>query len=396
MNESLSSSPLAASVGLPVLVSLAWLAFVRRFDRTRPEPRWLVLATFALGGAMVLPAVGLERALTAAFPWLDSTSVARGGSLGRLPLTVAALTLSAGLIEEGAKWFAVWTFAARRREFDEPVDGIVYACASALGFAAIENVANFAFGRMSSAVVAVRAFVTVPAHMFFASLWGYAMGRRLVTGKDRTPGMLGVAAVSHGLFDAFLATDGLAFAAIALELVLGSAFAMCTARALRRGALGDYAGGGDAEEIPLSRVARSYYAMGSKFAFVACAAGMVVSALSLTVFATAYDFQHHRVSWAFVLVATALLMAFAGAAYGVSATIPLDAALDARGVTFAGRCTPWSSVAHASLEPVGRLRSLVRVVLRDGTCVIIGPTVHSRARELSLAIAARVESSRRA
>jgi hypothetical protein len=345
---------------------------------------------------MVLPAVGLERALTAAFPWLDSTSVARGGSLGRLPLTVAALTLSAGLIEEGAKWFAVWTFAARRREFDEPVDGIVYACASALGFAAIENVANFAFGRMSSAVVAVRAFVTVPAHMFFASLWGYAMGRRLVTGKDRTPGMLGVAAVSHGLFDAFLATDGLAFAAIALELVLGSAFAMCTARALRRGALGDYAGGGDAEEIPLSRVARSYYAMGSKFAFVACAAGMVVSALSLTVFATAYDFQHHRVSWAFVLVATALLMAFAGAAYGVSATIPLDAALDARGVTFAGRCTPWSSVAHASLEPVGRLRSLVRVVLRDGTCVIIGPTVHSRARELSLAIAARVESSRRA
>jgi hypothetical protein len=349
-----------------------------------------VLVTFGLGGVMVMPAVVIERMFAGAAPWLDPSSAMLGGSLERLPLTVAVLTVSVGLVEEVAKWFAVWCFASHRREFDEPVDGIVYACASALGFAAIENVANFALGRMSSAVVAVRAFVTVPAHMFFASLWGYAMGRRLVTRKDRVPAMLGLAALSHALFDAFLATEGLAFAAILLELVLGASFALCTARALRRGALGEEDGANCSEEIPLSVVARSYYPMGSRSAFVACAAGMVVSALSLTVFATAYDFQHHNVSWAFVALATVLLLAFASSAFGVSSTIPLDAALDARGVTFAGQCTPWSSVAHVSFEAIGRRSSLVRVELRDGGVVRIGPAAHARAHDLGRAIGARV------
>jgi hypothetical protein len=345
---------------------------------------------------MVVPAVAIERALAGVLPWLDPGSMTFGGSLRWWPLTVAALTISVGLIEEAAKWFAVWSFASHRREFDEPVDGIVYACASALGFAAVENAANFALGRMSSPVVAVRAFVTVPAHMFFASLWGYAMGRRLVTGKNLVPAMLGLAALSHGLFDAFLATDGLAFAAIAIELVLGCAFAVCTARALRRGALVDETGALSADEIPRSRVARSYYPTGSTFAFALCAAAMVVSAASLTIFATAYEFQHHRVSWAFVLVATGMLAAFAFAAFGVSATIPLEAALDARGVTFAGRCTPWSSVASASLESVGRSRALVRVELNDGTCVSIGPAAPAQARELCLAIVAGVGTPPRA
>lgn len=384
---------LAACVGLPLLVSLAWLVFVRRFDRTRPEPRWLVLVTFALGAAMVMPAVGIERVLAGAAPWLDPNSATFGGSLERLPLTVAVLTVSVGLVEELAKWFAVWSFAARRREFDEPVDGIVYACASALGFAAVENVANFALGRMSSSVLAVRAFVTVPAHMFFASLWGYSMGQRLVTRTPRVPAMLGLAALSHALFDGFLATEGLAFAAVLLELVLGASFAGHTARALRRGAFGEGEWTREAEEIPRSVVERSYYPMGSRSTFVACAAGMVASALALTVFATAYDVRRHHVTWTFVAVATALLIVFAFSAFGVSSTIPLDAALDVRGITFAGLSTPWSSVADVSFMVTRRRGSFVRVELRDGDVVTIGPAGHARAQELGRAIRARIETS---
>ena len=38
-------------LALPIAVALGWIFFVRRIDRARPEPWWLLLATVALGGA---------------------------------------------------------------------------------------------------------------------------------------------------------------------------------------------------------------------------------------------------------------------------------------------------------------------------------------------------------
>ena len=37
-----------ACIVIPIIMSIGWLVFVRRFDRAQPEPWWLVLATFAL------------------------------------------------------------------------------------------------------------------------------------------------------------------------------------------------------------------------------------------------------------------------------------------------------------------------------------------------------------
>ena len=47
-----------------------------------------------------------------------------------------------GAIEELFKFLAVYIFIARRKDFDEPVDAMIYMIIAALGFAAVENVAS--------------------------------------------------------------------------------------------------------------------------------------------------------------------------------------------------------------------------------------------------------------
>ena len=56
----------AACAILPFALSFAWLFFVRRFDRARPEPIWLVASTFALGGSAIVPAALAEMGLASA------------------------------------------------------------------------------------------------------------------------------------------------------------------------------------------------------------------------------------------------------------------------------------------------------------------------------------------
>jgi RsiW-degrading membrane proteinase PrsW (M82 family) len=365
----------AACALLPCALSLAWLAFVRRFDRARPEPAWLVLATFVLGGLSVVPAGLAEYALAAATPWLDPSVVTLGGQAWALPLSIAVFTLVVGASEEGSKFLGAWSLAGHRREFDEPVDGIVYGCAAALGFAAVENVKYFALGRMSGAVIAMRGFVTVPAHMFFGAIWGYAMGKQLVSRRPLVPAALVIAALAHGTFDAVLSTDGLQLVAAALVLLLAVAFVVLLQHALRHGAVPARPAASDeppaTEPAPASEMPRSFFRVGSSLAFYGSAAGMVFCAFATTVLGAAYELLHHRVGIVFVVIATAMLALFGLAAYAASATIPLDVVIDAQGVTFAGGRTGWRELRGFDLQERGKR---AYVALRTaGAPVLLGP-----------------------
>jgi hypothetical protein len=68
----------------------------------------------------------------------------------------------------------------------------------------------------------------------------------------------------------------------------------------------------------------------------------------------------------FVVLATAMLALFGVAAYGASATIPLDVAIDARGITFAGGLTPWGAIRAFALEQKGA-RAYVRMETAEGS-----------------------------
>jgi hypothetical protein len=108
---------------------------------------------------------------------------------------------------------------------------------------------------------------------------------------------------------------------------------------------------------------------------------MVVCAMSLTVLGAAYEFLHHRIGVVFVSIATALLALFGLAARATAATIPLDIAVDPRGVTFAGACTPYSAIEGLDIESKG---TRAFVVLRlKGRSVRLGPASADGARAIA-------------
>jgi hypothetical protein len=265
-----------------------------------------------------------------------------------------------------------------------------FSTAASLGFAAVENVKYFALGRMSGVVIALRAFMTVPAHMFFGAIWGYAMGARLVSRRTSLPVFLGIAALAHGAFDAFLSTDGMQLLATGMVLALAIVFFALLRRALRHGAVPvrkrAWLGTDEApatEPVPASMLPRRYFRVGSQAAFYGCAAAMIACALALTVLGSAYELLQHRAGVVFVAIATLTLALFGLASYGATATIPLDVTIDARGITFAGGWTPWSAIRSVGVDPQGaRGRAVVRVETSDRQ-MLLGPASLDTARAIA-------------
>jgi protease PrsW len=159
---------LALSIALGAAPSLFLLVFFYLKDRYEPEPRGHVALAFAKGALAVLPsyyaALGLER-------WVGRLWLALGGVWARL---FEAGVMAAG-VEEGAKWIVFLTLVYWWSEFDEPLDGVVYGVAMALGFATVENV--LAVVRDGLGVGILRAVFAVPAHALFGATMGFYMGR---------------------------------------------------------------------------------------------------------------------------------------------------------------------------------------------------------------------------
>ena len=172
---------LPAVAALTFAPALFWLWFFARRDVNR-EPAALLARTFLWGAAMLVPAVLLERAAG-----------------------VAAVVL-VGAIEEAAKYAAA-SSVSRHRHFDEPVDGLVYAAAAALGFATLENVLYVA--THGAGVLWVRGPVTTLAHVLFSAPWGYAMAvKRFRGGRGVLRRGLLVGALLHTVFNVFLLGGG--------------------------------------------------------------------------------------------------------------------------------------------------------------------------------------------
>jgi RsiW-degrading membrane proteinase PrsW (M82 family) len=374
--------PLAiACVVIPMILSFAWIFFVRRFDRAHPEPMWMILATFALGGLSVIPAALAEYGFMRLSPYLNPTLMTLGGQIVAFPVALAVFTLTVGLSEEGSKLLGAWTLAYHRREFDEPVDGIIYGAVSALGFAAVENVKYFALGRMSPVLIIVRTFMSIPAHMFFGAIWGYALGRKLVDRRTSLLGFLALSALAHGAFDTFLSIDGMGALALVLNVGLASLFIVFLRRALRHGPMHP-----DMARIPAEH--RALYQLGSPGAFTASAIAMHVLALVVFVLGVYMEVQHRRVGFGFVGAMSTFITLLGLSAYFLSLTIPLDVAIDDHGVTFGGAVRPWSGIrgierAHRAL----RLRSM------DGD-ILLGPGSPATLDRLAFALDTRLTQAR--
>jgi RsiW-degrading membrane proteinase PrsW (M82 family) len=161
------------------LLPSALVAYVVWRSAKRREATLPSLGTFLLGAAFAVPAFLLqERA--AAWTGLDTRS-AVAGDAGALVFQFALVSP----MRELAKVAATWP-AFRSRHFDEPYDGVVFAALAAMGFATFDGAWHL-WRHPGSGIWMVRVFLAIPAHLFFACLWGYALGRAK---KAKTPGTM--------------------------------------------------------------------------------------------------------------------------------------------------------------------------------------------------------------
>ncbi len=196
-----------AALVVPMIPGVIWLWIIYRTDWYEPEPKRLVLATYGLGVLAILPAFGGERLAGMIYPFLSyiDRAVATGASAA-WPTAIGCF-LVIGPCEEISKFLAVRLFIYKNREFNEPLDGIIYAAAAALGFASLENVLyviDWHTGHVQWGALGVRSLLALPGHVIFAVTWGYALGRQKFDPRYRVWPMVALAALLHGLYDFLL------------------------------------------------------------------------------------------------------------------------------------------------------------------------------------------------
>ncbi len=145
-----------------MLPGLIWVTYCYCARHSRSQPFALTAQVFIYGCASTVPAAVLQHVLGGGFSRTD-------------PVQATAVSfLLIGPTEEFVKMMAVWIPVYRSLAFREPIDGIVYGATAALGFASIENIIYMRF--MGPWVLILRALYATPAHVMFASMWGYSMG----------------------------------------------------------------------------------------------------------------------------------------------------------------------------------------------------------------------------
>ncbi len=168
---------------------------IYRIDKFDKESYWQLISCFILGMLATIPAMKLE-AIGESYGLEDSSD------LGLL------LLLSYGVVgfsEEIVKFLVLMIFGYPRKEFNEPLDGIVYAVMVGMGFATLENIIYA--DRFGMETILLRAFTAVPAHAVFAVMMGYYVGLAKFDKKQRTKlivtGLL-IAIFIHGTYDFFI------------------------------------------------------------------------------------------------------------------------------------------------------------------------------------------------
>ena len=148
---------------LPSILIILFFVYSDKFK----EPRSEIIKVFIYGILITIPAYFLNTFLSNFF--YENTRVGEG---------LISSFLTAAPVEEGLKLFVLYYFVYKMKDFNEPVDGIVYGVTVSLGFATLENIyyvyllADY-FDTSSMSLALVRSFSAVPAHAVFGLFMGY-------------------------------------------------------------------------------------------------------------------------------------------------------------------------------------------------------------------------------
>ena len=200
-----------------LLPAIVLLVYVYHKDKVEKEPVRLIARVFFLGVVAGPVAAIIETLLINTFE-----SVLPSG----IVLLVLEFFVGVAMVEEALKYLALST-VKNNPAFNYVFDGIVYAVAAALGFAALENLLYVFDGGLEVALS--RAIFSVPGHCADGVVMGCFFGlakQREAHGNKSGATLFYVLAfllpvIEHGFYDAALSTesDALVMVALVVELV---------------------------------------------------------------------------------------------------------------------------------------------------------------------------------
>lgn len=193
---------------LAILPPLLIAYYIYQKDKYEKEPKILIIKSFLFGCVSVIPAIILEN-------------IYNQSLFSNLFLYVF---FGIALIEEGVKCFFLRRYLYTKEEFNEPMDGIVYAVMISLGFATIENIGYVLNHPGQETQIAImRMFTAIPLHAVCGIILGYFVG--LAKFSDNKTSLLYkglfLATLVHTIYNYFIFLgQGFVFSIIALIVAI--------------------------------------------------------------------------------------------------------------------------------------------------------------------------------
>ena len=165
------------------------------------EPTKEIIKVFLYGILITIPAYFMNTYLSEI--WY-STNASEG---------LISSFLTAAPVEESLKLAVLYFFVYKMKDFNEPIDGIVYGVTVSLGFATLENIyyvyllADY-YETSSMAMAYGRSFSAVPAHAVFGVYMGYFfMKYSFIKKGDNLFFAFIVPFVLHGCYNLFVSSN---------------------------------------------------------------------------------------------------------------------------------------------------------------------------------------------
>ncbi len=147
---------------LPTFLALIWVDYLRRIDLFRNKSVWLALFVFAISTCTPFLIPFIDEALTYVGVFKRNEYIS----------DMVYYFIGVGMKEEGLKFAPLFlAMIFFKGVFREPLDYVLLACFSALGFSLSENVMYCMEHGVS--VLSSRGVLSVPTHMFDATLFVY-------------------------------------------------------------------------------------------------------------------------------------------------------------------------------------------------------------------------------
>ena len=204
-------------VFLSIVPGLCWLALFLHEDWRHPESRFLIFYTF-LGGMVVTTLTLFIQ--NKVHEYLFQGDIITLLFSGQLSFSQVNFLIVFSAIEEIAKFLVVWLLIRPLKDFNEPIDAMIYMIVAALGFAVVENIAYvsaFVKGTISvgdpTQILLLRATGSTLLHALTSGVLGYYWALEMFQKRVKRfiPEGLAVAILLHVVFNYLIIVTGAQF-----------------------------------------------------------------------------------------------------------------------------------------------------------------------------------------